>query len=300
MPKIRYKTYKPKGNAAYLVGKANQILSKYQAQGFSLTLRQLYYQMVAANVIPNHKKSYGQLSSIISRAREGGMIDWSLIKDRARRLIRGECWASGKDFLKCQAHDFAMDLWAGQRVRVEVWVEKEALIEVIGKAAQEYDVPYLACKGYMSASAAWNAAHNRFLHGDCRRYIILHLADHDPSGINMTKDLQYRLEMFSTPYGKLNRPLVEVKRIALNLEQVEQYNCPPNFAKESDPRFKDYKDLFGDESWELDALEPSVIVDLVRDHIIDHMTDEGLFESMKSQQEAVRKNLWNLAEKVEW
>lgn len=54
---------------------------------------------------------------------------------------------------------------------------------------------------------------------------------------------------------------VEVRRLALNMEQVRKYDPPPNPAKVTDSRFAAYCDQFGDESWELDALSPKVVAD---------------------------------------
>ncbi len=96
--------------------------------------------------------------------------------------------------------------------------------------------------------------------------VIIHLGDHDPSGIHMTQDIIDRMEMF---VGTLaSHQGIEVRRIGLNMDQVEQYNPPPNYAKESDARFSGYVQEFGTEScWELDALEPRVLEDLVTDEI---------------------------------
>lgn len=82
------------------------------------------------------------------------------------------------------------------------------------------------------------------------RRVILHLGDHDPSGIDMTRDISDRLELFGAD--------VEVKRIALNWDQIDEFTPPPNPAKLSDSRAGAYIAEYGDESWELDALEPTL------------------------------------------
>lgn len=87
--------------------------------------------------------------------------------------------------------------------------------------------------------------------------VILHLGDHDPSGIDMTRDIVARLEVFTDYAG------IEVRRVALNMDQVEQYGPPPNPAKLTDSRVGQYIAVYGLDSWELDALEPQVIVDLI-------------------------------------
>jgi hypothetical protein len=91
--------------------------------------------------------------------------------------------------------------------------------------------------------------------------IILHLGDHDPSGKDMTRDITDRLELFVGD-------AVEIKRLALNMNQVEQYGPPPNPAKITDSRAEGYIAEFGNESWELDALEPTVLADLIRNAVV--------------------------------
>jgi hypothetical protein len=85
--------------------------------------------------------------------------------------------------------------------------------------------------------------------------IILHFGDHDPSGIDMTRDMRDRFSMF--------RVKTEIQRLALNMDQIEEFSPPPNPAKSTDSRFQAYVLEYGDESWELDALEPDVLISLV-------------------------------------
>lgn len=86
--------------------------------------------------------------------------------------------------------------------------------------------------------------------------VIIHLGDHDPSGIDMTRDIIDRMDIFEAGVG--------VERIALNMDQIELYNPPKNPAKLSDTRAKGYIEKFGSSSYELDALEPRVIRDLIK------------------------------------
>lgn len=292
MPCINYKQYRPTSNTMELIDKANEILTDYESQGFQLTLRQLYYQFVSKDLIQNTEKSYNNLGSVISRAREGGLIDWDHITDRGREVKMRPHWSDGEDFLESVAPQFSLDYWEGQPVRCEVWVEKDALSDIARQAASIYDVPVLANKGYISSSAIWEAAHGRFLHSDCRHWQVIHLGDHDPSGIDMTRDLQDRLDLFSSRYES-NQPLteVEVVRIALNMDQIEKYQPPPNPAKTTDARFRSYQERYGNKSWELDALEPSVMVEMIRKAIRSIIDDHEMFEERRSDEKKVRKEL---------
>lgn len=297
MPRLQYTPYNPQRNAAKLILLANEILEDFQSQGYSLTLRQLYYQMVSKDVIPNNQKSYDRLGTIISRARDAGMIDWDHIEDRTRVVQSYPHWKDAADFMKSVVPQFRHDLWAGQETRVMVFVEKQALEQVVGRAADRWDVPYFANKGYLSSSSAWNVARNMMLLNDdsCTDWVILHLGDHDPSGIDMSRDIEDRLKNYARRSAEdseagVGRIDIEVRRIALNMDQVEEFQPPPNPAKQVDPRFKDYQDQFGDESWELDALQPSVINRLINSEI-ESIVDIEMWEERDDEQDNIREQL---------
>lgn len=298
MPAIRYKDYNPTRRSKLLIAQCVGILEDYRTQGYSLTLRQLYYQLVSRDVIPNNVKSYNRLGSIITDAREGGYIDWNHIVDRSRSVRAYSHHESVGQYLKSVAYGYSLDYWKGQPRRVYVFVEKEALEQIVGKVSAKFDVPYFANKGYLSASSAWKVAHNMMLHSDdgTREFTVLHLGDHDPSGIDMTRDIQERLNLFSTSYDDKPRVRVKVKRIALNLDQIDEYAPPPNPAKVTDSRYEGYAAEFGESSWELDALEPKVIDSLIEQHILAELEDEELFESQKMLQRSGVERLLAIAD----
>lgn len=297
--KITYKDYNPKPAAIQIISQANEILDEYSEQGFSLTLRQLYYQFVARDLFPssfinkegtkNNVQSYKKLGNIISSAREAGYVDWYHITDRGRKLQDRPRWAHPRRFLEDVVHQFNIDMWKLQNQRVEVWVEKDALSDVVLRACDPLHVPVMACKGYMSASAMWEAAYCRMRENYYmlnQPTVILHLGDHDPSGVDMTRDIQERLNLFSCDCP------IHVNRIALTMEQIEDQCPPPNPAKETDPRSKGYRELYGNESWELDALEPSYIVDLITDHVLELQDPVGLEmqeKVLREYQDALQK-----------
>lgn len=239
---------------------ARKILQEYHEQGYQLTLRQLYYQFVSRDMIANSQKEYKRLGDAVAEGRMWGILDWDHIVDRGRNLSYRSSWDNAGDIIDAAARSFHLDWWQDGDVRPEVWVEKQALEEVVGRAAEPYDVAHMACKGYMSLSEMWASAMRikaRYEETG-QQTLIIHLGDHDPSGINMTDDMESRLYQFD-----LSARMFEVHRIALNMDQVEQYNPPPNPAKQTDSRFASYEAKYGDESWELDALEPRILNDLI-------------------------------------
>ena len=128
----------------------------------------------------------------------------------------------------------------------------------------------------------WTASQRFIDHEFKDERIILHLGDHDPSGIDMTRDIQERLNLFGAD--------VEVKRIALTMEQISKFNPPPNPAKITDSRCGNYIKKYGNESWELDALEPNVITELIKGHVYQYL-DTDLFKDAYRQENEDKEEL---------
>lgn len=269
MSKERYKRINFNDATLDLIETMNGIITEYIAQGFRLTVRQLYYQLVARDVVPNTERSYKRITNTANDARVAGLMDWDAIEDRTRAFVRRQRWDSGAQILDSASRSFHMDMWISQPARVFCIIEKEALVGVLEPTCRAMDVPVLAARGYPSATVLREFAYEDIIPsvGD-QHVVILHLGDHDPSGMDMTRDLTERLELFS-------RCSIELVRIALNMDQIHERNPPPNPAKTTDSRFQAYRDLYGDESWELDALPPQYLVELVQGEIEDRIDQEA-------------------------
>ena len=321
MPRIKYIDKKMGADRLAVVRDANAICAQYASQDLSLTLRQLYYQFVARGLLPNRQSEYKRLGDILNDARMAGLMDWDYLVDRTRNLQSLPHWGSPASIIRSAAASFRRDVWAEQHQRVEVWIEKDAGIGVIESVCEGNDVPYFSCRGYTSVSEIWGAAQR------IREYLekgdavtILHIGDHDPSGIDMTRDIDDRLRTFITQdwlnasptlsgtvtvrdiLDDINNRLVEegghyadslsqpwqIKRIALNYDQVLEYSPPPNPAKQTDARYQRYVENTGlDESWELDALDPFVLQDLIQTEI-DEIRDPERWEESQTRQEKER------------
>jgi hypothetical protein len=271
-----------------LIRIAEQIMTDYAAMGYDLSLRQLYYQFVARNHIENSEKSYKNLGNLISDARLAGLLDWSIIKDRGREVVENPHWTTPNDILDAAAHSFRIDKWEDQPNHVMVMVEKQALEGVLVPVCREMDVRFIANKGYSSSTTLYELGQDLSrLRDNDKEVYILYFGDHDPSGIDMTRDVLDRICLFS--YGN-----VHVKRIALNMDQVEEYGPPENPAKTTDSRYEAYIRKYGESSWELDALEPTVLAALVRDEIV-LLRDPDLWEEAVVKEAKMRNDLKAMA-----
>lgn len=278
-----------KDDKLVLIRQASDICASYEAQGIPMSLRQLYYQLVSKNLIENSKESYNRLGGAVSDGRIAGLISWTAIEDRGRNLQGLNHSDSPQQAIAAAANGYSIDKWANQPYRAEVWVEKEALVDVVGLICNKLEVDFFACKGYNSQSETWRAG-MRFADyvRKGQRPVVFHLGDHDPSGIDMTRDNRDRLSMFAgVP--------IQVVRLALNMNQIDTYQPPPNYAKVSDSRYADYRNKYGEESWELDALEPRIIQDLISEAVL-RVRDQRLWDEMTAQQTDDKMYLQSIVE----
>ncbi len=290
MPKIAYRANTLRKASLDIVATANSIIGEYARDNMRITLRQLYYQFVARGLLANKVENYKMLGELITKARYAGLVDWNAIEDRTRNLRVVPSWDDPADAIKAIRDQYKNHVWDRQPYAPELWVEKEALAGVIARTANRMRIGYMACKGYMSASEMWAAAQRfgRYVE-DGRKPIIFHLGDHDPSGVDMSRDIEERTREFLAAHGLDD---FQFERIALNMDQVRQYNPPPNPAKETDARCKAYKELYGDESWELDALEPRLLDNLMETSVIG-VRDEGLWlDAMREEKEERDRISW--------
>jgi len=255
-------THKFSNSSMQMIFKINDILDDYESQGYKLSLRQLYYQLVSKAWIENSVKSYKNIGSLVSDARLAGYIDWDMIEDRGRNTVSNSHWKNPGGILISSAYSFKIDKWENQPWHVEVMVEKDALSGVLEPICKKLDIGITANKGYSSSSTMYEIGQRIMNQGNKEKDIcVIYLGDHDPSGIDMTRDVKERLELFS------GGTWIDVKRIALNWDQVEEWKPPENPAKETDSRFAKYAEEFGDSSWELDAVEPAKLAKLLTDTV---------------------------------
>jgi hypothetical protein len=305
MVKIEYVQTSFADKTLAVIGQVDELLSEYAAAGYDLTARQIYYQFVGRKLFgpdrrfkrvgsrwvrhpkgtTNCDTNYKWLKAIISKARLAGLLGWDMIVDRTRKLEQASHWSTPEAIVAACAEQYRLDTRADQDAYIEVWVEKEALIDVLARTCDPLDVAYFACRGYVSQSAMWAAAQRldrRCGHG-CPA-VILYLGDHDPSGLDMPRDIQDRLDLMTD--GSFD---VEVLRLGLTMEQVEAHNVAPDPAKVSDSRYDAYVADYGEESYELDALDPRTIAGLIGDGVRSYTQEPRRRQAIGRQQQHRRQ-----------
>lgn len=328
------------------------ICEEYKRGGYVLTLRQLYYQLVSKDLIPNHDKVYKKLSSLKDDVVYSGKVDWNIFEDRGRIPSTPYYEDSVADALEKTVRTYRLYRQLNQPTHVEVWTEKDAISSILKKVTYPMGITLVVNKGYSSSTAMYGA-YERFIDrmGEGQKIHILYFGDHDPSGLDMVRDIHERL-MFMFVSGERcgqvdcwktdwsedpvymeeiidrwafgeegeNADCYEpecdnyfydedcrnkyedgyeyfdhkkaffkhhfkIQQIGLTMDQIREFNPPPNPAKITDPRAKDYIKQHGNVSWEVDALTPKAMERIVQG-AIDEIIDHDIFEAIKDQEAA--------------
>ncbi len=259
----------------------NQIILEYAKEGYTLTLRQLYYQLVSRDIIPNRVQEYAKLSTLLVKGRMAGVVDWDAIEDRIRIPFLPYWAIDIKDAVNDILNQYRLDRQNKQSVYIELWVEKDALSGVLKKVTSYYHINLMVNRGYTSCTALHDA-YLRFREKETagKKGVILYLGDHDPSGLDMIRDIRERLFEFGIS--------PEIKSIGLTMAQIKKYNPPSNPAKITDPRAKWYIAKYGNVSWEVDALNPRILLQLVKRNV-EKIINVELFKNTLKQEEVDKK-----------
>jgi len=249
------------------------IVDHFLQQGIKLTNRQLFYQLVARDLIPNAEAVYKRICKFLTDLRYAGLIDWDAIEDRGRVPSMPSEWDNIRELVESAVHSYRLPRWADQEYYVELFCEKQALESVFKPIADKYHIYFGYNKGYSSAVTVYDLA-KRIIGKiqDGKRVIVFYFGDHDASGLDMVRDVRERIDEFLTK-GNDSYPsdAVEIVHVGLTMEQVKKYSPPPNPAKKSDPRSRKYMQRFGGNSWELDSLPPNVLIGLAENAIRAHL-----------------------------
>jgi hypothetical protein len=315
MTRMVYEEYRPRAEALAIIAHVISILNDYGRQGLRLTLRQLYYQLVTRNLIANDDREYKRIGDIVSKGRLGGMLDWDIIEDRIRRPETPPEYDSLSELMDVALRSYRLPRLRGQNKYVELWVEKDALAGVLSPIARKYHITLMVNRGYSSTSAMREAGLRVRQACEtiyCDRAYVLYLGDLDPSGEDMVRDIDARLSQFLNKGNEVTgfedgqvdieennlEPIaLQVQKIALTPEQVETYKPPPNPAKLSDSRSKEYVKRHGYSSWEVDALPPTTLRTII-ETAIEGLLDMEQYEAMKQQEERDKIQLRNALDNI--
>jgi hypothetical protein len=251
--------------------------------GLRLTLRQLYYQLVSKNVVPNTEKSYKALGNLVSDGRLAGLIDWDAIEDRNREPVIWAEYENVQELVEETQYRYRLPRWEGQDNYVELWVEKAALAGVLRPLASKYHVTLMVNRGYSSASRPCTRAPSA----------SRSTGTGTPSSSTWGTTTQAERTWCATSTTGSSCSAVhgiDVRKLALTMEQVREYDPPPNPAKMTDSRAAKYVEEHGADSWEVDALNPTILAEII-ETAFQSVTDMDMMNEVIRKEKKERKHL---------
>jgi len=283
-------SWKPTPQSLALLDKARELLT---ASPRPMTVRQLYYRLVAGLVIPNNIRSYQNLVGLLTKARKVDLLDTSKFVDRARAVTGAYGYTSLESYLGIVSRAYRRHPNDGQPEYIEVWTEKDALSAVIGDVVSPYGATLVVSKGYTSYTVLVEAArrfHREIVDRDADHVHLLYFGDFDPSGEDIFR-------VIGDEMVALTGDEFDIRKVALNQELIDEHRLPPMPAKTSDSRFAGFQAAHGDEAVELDALPPDVLEDVVRAAVEEHW-DEGIHTRLMETEEAERAEMLRAVEDI--
>ena len=265
-----------------------------------VTLRQVYYRLVAAEVIENNRAAYVKLSNTLKPARMDGLVPWEAMEDRSRVVLDSAGWTNRNTFIADETDRFLdgyrRNLLQSQEHAIELWIEKDALSHVCYDVAFSYCVPVVVARGFSSVSQV-DKCRNRIVANKEAGYsatVVLYFGDLDPSGWEMLPAMMKTLQVEM----RLGDQVIP-RRCALVVDQVEEYDLPhnPEALKWTDTRARKYVDQFGELAVELDALPPATLQDVVRQSI-ERELDLSQFRHEQARESEERDELADLKARV--
>lgn len=254
-----------------LIEQVQKIIDSYN---FSLTIRQIYYQLVAKQVFSNIQANYRKLSRVCVAGRNEGILPEEGFADRLRAVDKPGAWLDLNEFMQTVKRSYNKDKWQNQPKYLEIWTEKDALRSVLTEITYQYDVSLMVARGQLSRTALYEASERYKSKADKECYLY-YCGDFDPSGLSIYNSIKERLEKFGV--------FINYKRIALDQEQIEKYKLPSDPGKRSDPNYEKFVNLYGDMVVELDSLPPNILRDIIKNCITKNI-DSGLLAQVQKKE----------------
>lgn len=269
-----FKAWQPRAASRELLEQVHEVLRQYRAN-LPVTARQVFYRLVGAYGFDKSESAYERLSNLLNRARRAGLVPWSAIRDDGFHRGRHTGWASLGQFaeaVEAWVDEFRADRQAGQPRRLAVWCEAGGMVPQLERVAGEYSVPVFSSGGFDSVTAKHDKAEQ---FAEMGSVLVLHVGDHDPSGVHVFGSLDEDVRAFCSELGGQ----VEFRRLAVLPEHVTRYGLITSPAKASDRR------TFTGETVQAEALPPDVLANLVRSAIASELDLRVYLEVLEQERE---------------
>jgi hypothetical protein len=253
-----------------------------------MTVRQVFYALEVRGVVEKTESGYLKVQRQLLPMRREGLLRWDFITDGTRWQRKPNSWDSAAAYVDSMIRGYRRDLWQGQGVRLEVWLEKDALADLIVDVTTAWDVALMVSRGQSSATFLHSAAQTARKAWEDRGLIthIFTLYDHDAGGDRAARAVEEQLPEFAPEAP------IRVARLAVTPSQISTWGLPTRPPKKTDPQAK----AWGDKpAVELDAIPPDKLTQLVQAAIVDFV-DERQWQVQSSIERDERDGLRRLRE----
>jgi len=279
-----------------ILGNVNEVLEEYNHH-LPLTIRQIFYRLVAQHNYPKTEQDYKTLCRILNMARRAGEVDMEAIRDDGADVDGGwshgyknvaDFWESvwwGIGFDVDQRFDvsnFKFNRLAAYPRHIEVWSEAAGMVPLIKRATDSYVVTVYSGGGFDSLTAKYSAAERIASRG--KPTVVLHVGDHDPSGVALYQAVSEDVEAFVDAEDGDGE--VEFKRLAVTPEQAAQYDLPSAPPKPTDKRGA----WSGSETWQVEAFAPDDLAEVVRQGVRAEL-DLSALAQQRAEEQRIREQL---------
>ncbi|ROO26774.1 hypothetical protein SAHL_12220 [Salinisphaera orenii YIM 95161] len=206
----------------------------------------------------------------MTKMRRAGTLPYGWITDSTRRGHFTYTYRDTADFVRSVKGLYRGDLWMHADHYVEVWCESRSIAGVIENTCRELAVSLYPAGGFTSLSFAHEAA--QFIRDDARGRPaeIIYIGDFDPAGVTIDKSIETELRLHVGDEVDLN-----FHRIAINEDQIAEYDLPTKPRKKSDKRVLHLK-----ETVEAEALPAYIMRDMLRD-AVEQFLPQGALHATK-------------------
>lgn len=255
-----------------------------------MTVRQVFYALEVAGIVEKNDGGYRQVQAQVLKMRREGLLPWSFITDGTRWQRKPDSWDSAEDYIEVMARSYRRDLWRGQRLRIEVWLEKDALADIVVDVTTRWDVALMVSRGQSSSTFLYTAAQaaEDAYRRDGTTTAIYALYDFDAGGERAARTIERDLPEYA-PLCAAVGDAISFERLAVTPDQIVAWDLPRRPAKKTDPE----ADKHGSIAVELDAIPPEKLTALVEDAITSNI-DPHAWEIEQDVEEQERAGLVSL------
>lgn len=266
--------WRPQADSLALLDDVRAVITTFRAY-LPVTIRQVFYRLVSTRGYPKDEKAYARLCETLNRARRGGLIEWDAIRDDGFTKRAATAWGDPAEWASAvveSAERYRCDRQAGQDRRLVVWCEAGGMVPQLVRVASEYSVPVYSSGGFDSVTAKHDVAQEFSRLGSAT---VLHIGDHDPSGVHMFGSLDEDVRAFLEDLGGD----VSFVRLAVTPDQVDEMSLPTAPPKPTDRR------AFSGDTVQAEAIPPDVLARIVREAIHDRLDLQSLAAVLAVEEE---------------